>query len=252
MLAALTSLVPASVRRRLRELLRLGMRSSLGLRPENFQRQSYSQFGEDIALEYIFREKSRGVYVDVGCYHPIRISNTYLLHRRGWRGINVDATLDDDLFGRARPHDENVRAAVSDTPEELTLYRFGDMSGLNTLDPIVAEEWRKRFKRPYVEERVRTRSLQDIFETSRFASGDIDLLSIDVEGHELSVLRSLSFERNAPRVIAVELHESRLENVQRSELYRFLLSNGYELSYWTFPTLIFRHGEFLDSRTTDG
>ena len=31
-----------------------------------------------------------GFYVDVGCFHPKKHSNTYLLYKRGWSGINID------------------------------------------------------------------------------------------------------------------------------------------------------------------
>ncbi|MDH5790264.1 MAG: hypothetical protein OEZ27_06695, partial [Nitrospinota bacterium] len=51
----------------------------------------YSQFGEDIILKgFILRNINDGFYVDVGCYHPKKYSNTYKLYKRGWRGINID------------------------------------------------------------------------------------------------------------------------------------------------------------------
>ena len=51
--------------------------------------KSYSQEGEDIFLRKIFNKK-KGFYVDVGCYHPLDGSNTYLLYKKGWNGINLD------------------------------------------------------------------------------------------------------------------------------------------------------------------
>jgi hypothetical protein len=53
---------------------------------------SFSQFGEDLALLRIVKQLglSEGIYVDAGAYHPIFGSNTLLLHKQGWRGINVD------------------------------------------------------------------------------------------------------------------------------------------------------------------
>ncbi len=46
-----------------------------------------------------------GTYIDVGCNHPKRFSNTYALYRAGWRGLAVD--LDPSLckqFRLARPY----------------------------------------------------------------------------------------------------------------------------------------------------
>ena len=56
----------------------------------DFVRTYYSQFGEDTILRELLGKKRGGVYVDVGCYHPRKFSNTYLLHRRGWSGVNID------------------------------------------------------------------------------------------------------------------------------------------------------------------
>jgi len=55
--------------------------------------KSYSQHGEDITvLRYFnYHGPAKGVYLDIGCFHPRHDSNTYLLYKRGWRGINVDA-----------------------------------------------------------------------------------------------------------------------------------------------------------------
>ena len=43
----------------------------------------YSQFGEDKVLQEILKINiNKGFYVDVGCYHPIKHSNTYLLYKK--------------------------------------------------------------------------------------------------------------------------------------------------------------------------
>jgi hypothetical protein len=53
---------------------------------------SFSQFGEDLAICRLADQLglANGVYVDAGAYHPIFGSNTLLLSKKGWRGINVD------------------------------------------------------------------------------------------------------------------------------------------------------------------
>jgi len=59
---------------------------SLSLR--GYGRKTYAGNGEDILLtEYLFKNKKDGFYVDVGCFHPKLTSNTYLLYKRGWRGM---------------------------------------------------------------------------------------------------------------------------------------------------------------------
>ena len=74
-----------------------------------FSRKSYSMYGEDLIINNFFKKKKKGFYVDVGCYHPIDGSNTHLLFRRGWEGINIDVnSLSIDLFKAARKNDKNV------------------------------------------------------------------------------------------------------------------------------------------------
>ena len=48
------------------------------------------QFGEDIALQHLFGDKESGFSVDIGCFHPNHRPNTYLLHNRHWKGLNID------------------------------------------------------------------------------------------------------------------------------------------------------------------
>ena len=80
-----------------------------------YRRTSYSQEGEDLILDRLLRRKPRGYYVDVGAFHPKKFSNTHLFYRRGWSGINIDATPGSmDEFRRVRPRDTNLEIAISD------------------------------------------------------------------------------------------------------------------------------------------
>ena len=54
------------------------------------KKKRYSQFGEDQFIFEFFKDKKKGVYLDVGCFHPFYWSNTCLLHQKGWEGINID------------------------------------------------------------------------------------------------------------------------------------------------------------------
>ena len=54
------------------------------------KKKSYSMDGEDLFIIDYFKHRKLGFYVDVGCYHPIHRNNTFLLHNKGWHGINID------------------------------------------------------------------------------------------------------------------------------------------------------------------
>ena len=54
-------------------------------------RTYYSQFGEDVVLrELMGKRHPKGSYLDIGCYHPRKHSNTYFLYKLGWSGMLVD------------------------------------------------------------------------------------------------------------------------------------------------------------------
>ena len=55
-----------------------------------YKKISYSLNAVDLIIDYIFKDKDIGTYVDVGAQHPISNNNTYLLFKRGWNGINID------------------------------------------------------------------------------------------------------------------------------------------------------------------
>jgi hypothetical protein len=67
----------------------------------------------------------KGVYVDVGAYHPILGSNTLLLYKEGWRDINIDLAAERVAsFNRYRPNDYNVVACVSDETATVEIAHY--------------------------------------------------------------------------------------------------------------------------------
>jgi hypothetical protein len=204
-------------------------------------RRTYSQFGEDVVIQHLFPYKRDGCYVDVGCFHPQKYSNTYALYRRGWHGINVDISrLKVRLFRALRPRDHTVLAAATNQKRDVTVYRFGELSLWDTIDEAAAQAYRERLRRDFVTERIPGLPLSEIIAATDIALEAIELLSIDVEGHDLAVLQGFDFERHRPKVVVVELHDGHIEDVMRSELYRYMTGKGYQMTHWLMPSLIFQ------------
>ena len=38
--------------------------------------------GEDLIIAELTKNLEKGFYVDAGCYHPLHLSNTYLLYKK--------------------------------------------------------------------------------------------------------------------------------------------------------------------------
>jgi len=204
----------------------------------DFFRFHYSQFGEDIVLaELLIKELHNGFFVDIGCFHPKKYSNTYRLYRKGWRGINVDMEEDKvSLFNIIRPGDYNVLSAVSDKQENVTLYRYGNFGVGSTIDPNCAA---KTTEKVFDKQQIITKTLNEIIEESPYRGKQIDILSIDVEGMDFRVLNSLDFELYKPKIIIIEDHNTNIETILKTNIWIFLNHKGYVLRSWTFYSLIF-------------
>lgn len=200
---------------------------------------SYSQEGEDMILRRIFENRRQGFYVDVGAHHPKRFSNTCYFYNLGWHGINIEPDTEGiKHFYRARRRDVNLCVGVSDNPGKMDYFVFDDPA-LNTFSQALAHEREKTTRYKIVQVRsVEVRRLDSIFR--QYATNhQIDFLSIDTEGHEMSVLRSNDWVTYRPRCLLVEyLHASLLE-ATRSGVFEFVEALDYVLFAKTFNTLIF-------------
>lgn len=218
-------------------------------------KKNYFSFsGVDILIENIFRNQKNGFYIDVGCQHPIKNNNTYLLHKRGWSGINIDLDKDNiDLFNVSRISDDNINIAASNKINEVDLFFFHKKSPINTIDKKTSQFQKAKISSI---KKIKTNTLNNIIKSSKYSNRKIDLLSIDVEGHELPVLEGLDFDKYSPNVIVVEyldLNVSKLEiknlnieNVINSEIYKFLTLKKYILVNSIYSDLIFIKSDFRD------
>jgi FkbM family methyltransferase len=190
-----------------------------------------SQFGEDKKISKLFNKNFKGTYVDLGCFHPVRVNNTFQFYKKGWNGLNIDLNpLTIDLFNFARPTDTNICAAISNKRVKKKLYFLGDLDPKNTLD-LNHKNWLgKHFninKKDFKIKNVKTITLSEILNKNKFYN--IDFLNIDIEGHELEVLRSVNFQKFNIKVICVELiNFNKLSGNKKNQLIALLKKNKYK------------------------
>jgi FkbM family methyltransferase len=202
---------------------------------------SYSQEGEDMILERFFDEKASGFFVDIGAHHPFRFSNTYVFYKKGWRGINIDATPGSmDAFKSERPEDINIEAGISVNEGTLTYHLFNEPA-LNTF----SEERVKYLLEttPYKLDRkvaVKTYTLAKILDEHLPKGKQIDFLSIDVEGLDFEILQTNNWEKYSPTFILIEDLNGSLANITNTDLYKYLQPLGYEVVAKTHNTLFFK------------
>jgi len=214
---------------------------------------SYSLSSVDLIVDYIFKYKNDGLYIDVGCQHPISNNNTYILYKKGWNGINIDLDKKNiDLFNISRPDDTNINIAVSDKSGNVNLFYYHDGSPINTINSQNADYQKNKFKQIKL---IKSETLNKILANINF-NKKVDYLNIDVEGHELNVLKGFNILKYRPSIISIEyldyemkkleLKNNNLENIINSNIYKYLIQNKYFFVNWVHGDLIFAHKNFRD------
>ncbi len=208
---------------------------------DGYSIKSYSQEGEDIILERFFDGRTNGFYVDVGAHHPKRFSNTYLFYRKGWRGINIDAMPGSmALFNRFRPRDINIEKPISDKVETLTYYAFNEpaLNGFSK-EISLSRDGLKDYKIEFTK-KIETTTLQHILDEKMPENKEIDFLSIDVEGLDMQVLRSVNLHKYAPSMILVEILQTDYSDIMNSEINKYLAMYDYSIYAKSGNTVFFR------------
>lgn len=220
------------------------------LTPGGFRIETYSGDGEDIILnKYLFNKQKTGFYVDVGSFHPKYISNTYTLHKRGWRGMNIDPNpKTQQLYKRYRPNDINLQMGVAKTDSVKTYYSFSH-AGVNTFDEIHAsKKQQNNWNHLLGTEQVNCKPLSAIFADHLPPDTTIDVLDVDVEMMDLEVLESNNWDKYCPSVVLVEDREFR-NNLTQSKIYQFLSEKGFIFHSYMNITLIMVHTKKVSSES---
>ena len=212
-----------------------------------FGGSTYAQHGDDLVAINIFwnigiRTPS---YLDVGAHHPINISNTALLYKLGSRGINVEANPNlIERFRTERPEDINLNVGVSDQSGTMTFYMIDDFSGPNSFDKKTAED----FVAAYPEFSIR--STKEITVTTvneivaTYCNGVFpDFLTIDIEGLDERILRSIDFKKHAPKVICAEV-VSGSDTSNASSIANLLSEVGYFPHFKTIGNVFYVQEQF--------
>lgn len=210
-----------------------------------FCKAYYSQDGEDAVLMSFYEDKQgyKGFYVDIGALHPLRFSNTQLFYENGWRGINIDATPGSmDEFNVHRIEDVNIEAGISDDGSELTFYCFKEPA-LNTFSKEMSEKRISLGWELLTEKKIKTFHINEILSKNIPAKKTIDFMTIDVEGLDFEILKSLNWEKYSPNFLLIEeldMVGKDIMEYEKVETYKFLKDKGYAIVARTRRTLIFK------------
>jgi FkbM family methyltransferase len=198
-----------------------------------FSKVSYSQSGEDLIVDFIFKELGiqTPTYIDIGAHHPYYLSNTAIFYSKGSRGINIEP--DPSLFlafEKERNFDINLNVGIADKESTLDFY----VMNVNTLNTFLEKEVENYCNQGdfHIKEvkKINVTTLRNVLE--KYNKGVFpDFLTLDAEGVDEIVLKSIDFEKNKPTVICTETisFSSNGKGIKNVEIIHYLESKGYLL-----------------------
>lgn len=198
-------------------------------------------------LAGVFGLLADGTFVEVGAFDGRTYSNTYHLAKLGWRGLYIEPVPDyyDRCIGNHKNHPNVsiVNKFVSSGRYKVQMYRSqqGTYSGDTNYIKLTGEiDWSKVVE-------VETDTLPDIMAEAGFEPC-IDLLVIDVEGHEVEVLRGMEREGEfaiIPTLIIIEAHthhENCRYRFNSDTIQQIMDMNGYVCIYSDGINDIYKRG----------
>lgn len=204
---------------------------------------SYSQSGEDMIVRFALNAMgvSKPTYIDIGAYHPEHLSNTAYFYGIGCSGINIEPNPKlFRAFEKQRPRDVNLNMGVSDKSGELDFFVLS-ADTLSTFSQDEADKFVVDHGFKIVETiKVKVEPVPKIL--SKYASDKYpEFLSLDAEGIEEEILRSVNFHDWKPLVICCETMSYSTTGIAKKNInvIDFLQSKGYMIYADTYINTIF-------------
>jgi len=194
-------------------------------------RRSFAQQGEDLILYNLLWHDLKiqaPSYLDIGAGDPVLSNNTYALYLTGSRGVLVEPNpVLVRKLKAVRPGDVVVACGVGlREPTDADYFVIRGRWPLNTFSREAVAEYRRQSAKDPVENVLKmplvpiNRLIADCF------GGAPDLLSIDIEGMDLAVLRTVDFRAHRPAAICAETKKPGMSH-DSTPVARLLRGKGY-------------------------
>lgn len=198
-----------------------------------FSKKSYAQHEEDIVLNMLLGRIEK--FIDIGANNGISCSNTFLFALKGASGLCFEPST--KIFQKLRGiylFNSKIKClalALSDCIDTVLFRENGLLSSVVETEDEGCKLLLDKYINKDAEKReVETTTLETIL-TEQSDFRNTDFISIDVEGHELSVLRGINFDGTRTKCFVIETHGESSEHKWRHRDYDsindLLQSKGY-------------------------
>ena len=184
---------------------------------------STSQLFQDLFVLYFSQFKKEGYFVDIGAADGLSYNNTFILERKGWKGIVSEPLETWHKTLKKRNCIKDFRCVYDKSNLNLSFSEVKDFPMLSGISNDFLEDGNHMSRKNTIEKKIKTVSLEDLLIQNKFPK-DIDYISIDTEGSESKILKSFSFEKFNVEIFTVE-HNFVKE--KRDNVAQIMQKNGY-------------------------
>ena len=189
----------------------------------------YSQYEQDKFVDIYFKKKDNGFFLDIGAHDGISFSNSYFFEKeRGWSGICIEPNPDVFVLLNKNRLSRNYNVCISDTEGSVVfrkivgysemlsgILELMDQKHIDRINDECAE-----YNSTFEDIKVESRNLNAILKSDNIKH--IDYLSIDTEGAESKIIKSIDLDEINIEFLTVENNDS------SDELRLYLKGKGYE------------------------
>ena len=204
---------------------------------ENFASQS----GQDkIIKNSFFRSKKNGYFVEIGAFDGVLGSNCIHFEKSmNWEGIAIEPSkIQFEKLSKNR-NCKVLNKAISSTEKDVEFIEV--IEGLTQMSGIDDDNYSAKL---IIENNKKNKFNKNKMKTSTFEKSiltkEIDYLSIDIEGAELDVLKSINFQEFIIKVISVENN-----NPEKINFNSFLKENNFSFFDRVGQDEIFYNNKFF-------
>ncbi len=190
------------------------------------EQRLYSVFDEELIIRDFFQDRREGFFLDVGCSEPVKGSNTYYLEKHlGWSGIGIDALVDyREAWLAKRKNSRFFAYLVTDRSGVQATFFKSPGLGISSTNQAWASGKAFGANLETEELQIESITLNDLLDRENVTK--IDLLAMDIEGHEPQALAGFDIERFSPELVAVEKSVGPRKN---NAVRRYFEAHGYRM-----------------------
>jgi len=198
--------------------------------PEDTYQNIKSQNLQDLIALDLFGFKRKGVFIEAGACDGILNSNTFLLEKNyEWTGLLVEPISEYYIQLEQNRDVITSNVAISEVNNKQLDFLITANKDLSTLKGYEDSDYHSENRKNYNIKKVSTKTLGQLI-IENLQNIEIDFLSLDTEGSEFDIIKSLDILNHRINVICVE-HNF---NTNRDLIHNHLLENNYKKLHFPF------------------